>query len=84
MKKIFSLLLLLFAFVNCSKSTSENKSESVEFTKIEEKEKFDALAHQNLGIVLTDLIKIYDSDKNVLKEVKGVFGEIVQIDYALG
>ncbi|MGX7668756.1 hypothetical protein [Flavobacterium pedocola] len=80
MKKTFCLFVLLTTLISCNKNTPESKPISAQKTKIEKKEKFEAVTYQNDAILLTDTIKIYDSQQNVIREITNVYGKVVTID----
>ena len=77
MQRISFFILPLF-FISC------NEQEPTQVTKVETKNKinrpFQTIKRETIGIILTNELTVYDLNKNVLKKVSNLYGEVVEID----
>ncbi|WP_445722219.1 hypothetical protein [Flavobacterium sp.] len=75
----FTLLLLVFTLASC-KDDSEIDKPTPEHIQTEQSLSFKRKKYQNEAIILTDTIKIYDINKNIIYKITNAYGEIITID----
>lgn len=73
MKQI-TLFILLFLVFSCGEQTPENSVQK-KFRK-----PFKTVVHKTMGIILTEELTVYNLNKDSLKTIGNLYGEIVQID----
>lgn len=80
--KYVLFFVIYIMFLSCSKGNKSARSESNIQKKLNEQtfNKFKSKKHSNVGVIFKDELKIYNLNKEVIKNVKGLFGEIVTID----
>lgn len=80
--KYVLFFVICIMFLSCSEDNKSTQSESNVPKKLNEQTftKFKTKKYSNIGVIFKDELNVYDLNKEVIKNVKGLFGEIVSID----